>query len=128
MQVEEQGKGSVPWAVYSVYIQALGGLPVFFFILALFVLNVGSTAFSNWWLSYWIKQGSGVRECGRFERGERHKAFPSVIFEIPSDSKKCPQMFFLDLVQCPHASRNTLNYLTSVNIQLINIEIQRQCV
>uniref|UniRef100_A0A8C1TQK9 ATP-binding cassette, sub-family C (CFTR/MRP), member 5 n=1 Tax=Cyprinus carpio TaxID=7962 RepID=A0A8C1TQK9_CYPCA len=57
MQVEERGKGSVPWAVYKVYIQALGGWPVFLFILALFVLNVGSTAFSNWWLSYWIKQG-----------------------------------------------------------------------
>ncbi|XP_066541768.1 multidrug resistance-associated protein 5 [Hoplias malabaricus] len=59
MQPEEQGKGSVPCAVYGVYIQALGGLPVFLFILALFVLNVGSTAFSNWWLSYWIKEGSG---------------------------------------------------------------------
>ncbi|XP_026888570.2 multidrug resistance-associated protein 5 isoform X1 [Electrophorus electricus] len=59
MQVEEQGKGSVPWAVYGIYIHALGGLPVFLFILALFILNVGSTAFSNWWLSYWIKQGSG---------------------------------------------------------------------
>uniref|UniRef100_A0A672RNH9 ATP-binding cassette sub-family C member 5 n=1 Tax=Sinocyclocheilus grahami TaxID=75366 RepID=A0A672RNH9_SINGR len=57
--VEERGKGSVPWAVYRVYIQALGGWPVFLVILALFVLNVGSTAFSNWWLSYWIKQGSG---------------------------------------------------------------------
>lgn len=62
MQAEECGKGSVPCAVYRVYIQALGGLPVFLFILALFVLNVGSIAFSNWWLSYWIKQGSGVRE------------------------------------------------------------------
>lgn len=62
MQPEDCGKGSVPCAVYRVYIQALGGCPVFLFILALFVLNVGSTAFSNWWLSYWIKQGSGVRE------------------------------------------------------------------
>ncbi|XP_053356806.1 multidrug resistance-associated protein 5 [Clarias gariepinus] len=59
MQPEERGKGSVPFSVYKVYIQALGGLPVFLFILALFILNVGSTAFSNWWLSYWIKQGSG---------------------------------------------------------------------
>ncbi|XP_060779435.1 multidrug resistance-associated protein 5 isoform X2 [Neoarius graeffei] len=59
MQAEEHGKGSVPCTVYRVYIQALGGLPVFLFILALFVLNVGSIAFSNWWLSYWIKQGSG---------------------------------------------------------------------
>ncbi|XP_069053913.1 ATP-binding cassette sub-family C member 5 isoform X2 [Lepisosteus oculatus] len=59
MQVEEKGKGSVPWSVYGIYIQAAGGPLVFFILLSLFVLNVGSTAFSNWWLSYWIKQGSG---------------------------------------------------------------------
>ncbi|KAI5098386.1 multidrug resistance-associated protein 5 isoform X1, partial [Silurus meridionalis] len=59
MQAEEHGKGSVPCAVYRVYIQALGGWPVFLFVLVLFVFNMGSTAFSNWWLSYWIKQGSG---------------------------------------------------------------------
>ncbi|XP_077104559.1 ATP-binding cassette sub-family C member 5 [Siphateles boraxobius] len=59
MQVEERGKGSVPCEVYKVYIQALGGWLVFLFILALFIVNVGSIAFSNWWLSYWIKQGSG---------------------------------------------------------------------
>lgn len=31
----------------------------FLVIMVLFMLNVGSTAFSTWWLSYWIKQGSG---------------------------------------------------------------------
>ncbi|XP_064158420.1 multidrug resistance-associated protein 5 isoform X2 [Anguilla rostrata] len=59
MQAEERGQGSVPWSVYRVYIQALGGVMVFLLILLLFILNVGSTAFSNWWLSYWIKEGSG---------------------------------------------------------------------
>ncbi|XP_039203148.1 multidrug resistance-associated protein 5 isoform X1 [Crotalus tigris] len=59
MQLEEKNKGSVPWSVYWVYIQAAGGPMAFLTITALFVLNVGSTAFSNWWLSYWIKQGSG---------------------------------------------------------------------
>ncbi|XP_018604187.1 ATP-binding cassette sub-family C member 5 isoform X2 [Scleropages formosus] len=59
MQVEERGRGSVPWEVYRVYIQASGGPLLALLILTLFVLNVGSTAFSNWWLSYWIKQGSG---------------------------------------------------------------------
>ncbi|XP_015262676.1 PREDICTED: multidrug resistance-associated protein 5 [Gekko japonicus] len=59
VQLEEKGKGSVPWSVYGVYIQAAGGPIAFLIIVALFVLNVGSTAFSNWWLSYWIKQGSG---------------------------------------------------------------------
>uniref|UniRef100_A0A8D2PS02 ATP-binding cassette sub-family C member 5 n=1 Tax=Zosterops lateralis melanops TaxID=1220523 RepID=A0A8D2PS02_ZOSLA len=59
VQLEEKGKGSVPWSVYGVYIQAAGGPFAFLIIMALFVLNVGSTAFSNWWLSFWIKQGSG---------------------------------------------------------------------
>uniref|UniRef100_A0A8D0E2P0 ATP-binding cassette sub-family C member 5 n=1 Tax=Salvator merianae TaxID=96440 RepID=A0A8D0E2P0_SALMN len=59
MQLEEKGKGSVPWSVYGIYIQAAGGPIAFLIIMALFILNVGSTAFSNWWLSYWIKQGSG---------------------------------------------------------------------
>ncbi|MEE6510167.1 hypothetical protein FKM82_029369 [Ascaphus truei] len=59
MQLEDKGKGSVPWSVYGAYIQAAGGPFAFLVIMALFVLNVGSTAFSNWWLSYWIKQGSG---------------------------------------------------------------------
>uniref|UniRef100_A0A6I8QHH6 ATP-binding cassette sub-family C member 5 n=1 Tax=Xenopus tropicalis TaxID=8364 RepID=A0A6I8QHH6_XENTR len=59
MQLEEKGKGSVPWSVYGAYIQSAGGPFAFLIIMTLFVLNVGSTAFSNWWLSYWIKQGSG---------------------------------------------------------------------
>lgn len=59
MQVEEKGQGSVPWSVYGVYIRAAGGPLVFLVILSLFMLNVGSTSFSTWWLSYWIKQGSG---------------------------------------------------------------------
>ena len=62
MQLEECGRGSVPWSVYGVYIKASGGALAFLLILALFVLNVGSMAFSNWWLSYWIKQGSGVSD------------------------------------------------------------------
>ncbi|XP_036099659.1 multidrug resistance-associated protein 5 isoform X5 [Molossus molossus] len=59
VQAEEKGQGSVPWSVYGVYIQAAGGPLAFLFIISLFMLNVGSTAFSNWWLSYWIKEGSG---------------------------------------------------------------------
>ncbi|XP_012496962.1 PREDICTED: multidrug resistance-associated protein 5 isoform X2 [Propithecus coquereli] len=59
VQLEEKGQGSVPWSVYGVYIQAAGGPLAFLVIMSLFMLNVGSTAFSTWWLSYWIKQGSG---------------------------------------------------------------------
>ncbi|XP_053563670.1 ATP-binding cassette sub-family C member 5 [Bombina bombina] len=59
MQAEEKGDGAVPWSIYGVYIKAAGGPYLFIANLALFVLTIGSMAFSNWWLSYWIKQGNG---------------------------------------------------------------------
>lgn len=60
MKAEEKGSGAVAWPVYKAYIKAAGG-PVVFVINALFFLSTtGSIAFSNWWLSYWIRQGSGV--------------------------------------------------------------------
>ncbi|XP_040858976.1 multidrug resistance-associated protein 5 isoform X1 [Ochotona curzoniae] len=68
VQLEEKGQGSVPWSVYGVYIQAAGGPLAFLVIMALFMLNVGSTAFSTWWLSYWIKQGSGNSTVTRGNR------------------------------------------------------------
>ncbi|KAF7657597.1 hypothetical protein LDENG_00024890 [Lucifuga dentata] len=56
---EEQQYGGVAWPVYRLYMAACGGSASCLFILALFVLNVGSSAFCQWWLSYWINQGSG---------------------------------------------------------------------
>ncbi|XP_037531128.1 multidrug resistance-associated protein 5 [Nematolebias whitei] len=59
MKAEEKGSGAVVWPVYRAYIKAAGG-PVVFIINAFFFLSTtGSIAFSNWWLSYWIRQGSG---------------------------------------------------------------------
>uniref|UniRef100_A0A3Q0R8A5 ATP-binding cassette sub-family C member 5 n=1 Tax=Amphilophus citrinellus TaxID=61819 RepID=A0A3Q0R8A5_AMPCI len=56
---EEQQYGAVAWPVFQVYMSACGGSASCLLILALFVLNVGSSAFCHWWLSYWINQGSG---------------------------------------------------------------------
>ncbi|XP_061690972.1 ATP-binding cassette sub-family C member 5 isoform X1 [Syngnathoides biaculeatus] len=59
MKAEEKGSGAVSWAVYATYIRAAGG-PVIFILNAVFFLSTtGSVAFSNWWLSHWIKQGCG---------------------------------------------------------------------
>ncbi|XP_047441293.1 ATP-binding cassette sub-family C member 5 [Mugil cephalus] len=59
MKAEEKGSGAVAWSVYGAYIKAAGG-PIVFFINAFFFLaTTGSIAFSNWWLSHWIRQGSG---------------------------------------------------------------------
>ncbi|XP_062382895.1 ATP-binding cassette sub-family C member 12-like [Sardina pilchardus] len=52
-------EGSVTWRVYHQYCKAAGGYILLSFIMLIYVLLVGMTAFSNWWLSYWIEQGSG---------------------------------------------------------------------
>lgn len=60
MSAEERGSGDVSWSVYGAYIEAAGGPLVFVINIVLFLSTTGSVAFSNWWLSHWIKQGSGV--------------------------------------------------------------------
>ncbi|XP_023273323.1 multidrug resistance-associated protein 5 [Seriola lalandi dorsalis] len=55
---EEQQCGGVAWSVYRLYMVACGGSASCLLILVLFVFNVGSSAFCQWWLSYWINQGS----------------------------------------------------------------------
>ncbi|XP_010895088.2 multidrug resistance-associated protein 5 isoform X2 [Esox lucius] len=59
MKVEEKGSGAVAWEVYWAYIKAAGGPCAFIINVFLFLFTTGSIAFSNWWLSYWIRQGSG---------------------------------------------------------------------
>uniref|UniRef100_A0A7N6BDA9 ATP-binding cassette sub-family C member 5 n=1 Tax=Anabas testudineus TaxID=64144 RepID=A0A7N6BDA9_ANATE len=59
MKAEEKGSGSVSWSVYGAYIKAAGGPLVFIINMFFFLSTTGSIAFSNWWLSHWIRQGSG---------------------------------------------------------------------
>ncbi|XP_054453081.1 ATP-binding cassette sub-family C member 5 [Anoplopoma fimbria] len=59
MKAEEKGSGAVAWSVYGAYIKAAGGPIVFIVNIVLFLSTTGSIAFSNWWLSYWIRQGNG---------------------------------------------------------------------
>ncbi|CAL8305027.1 unnamed protein product [Arctogadus glacialis] len=59
MKAEEKGSGAVAWSVYGAYIKAAGGPVVFLLNAFLFLSTTGSIAFSNWWLSYWIRQGDG---------------------------------------------------------------------
>ena len=57
---EEMESGAVSLSTFVSYMKAAGGccvvMPVFLFIL----LFVGAQAFTNYWLSYWISNGSGV--------------------------------------------------------------------
>ncbi|KAK2848887.1 hypothetical protein Q5P01_008721 [Channa striata] len=59
MKAEEKGSGAVSWSVYGAYIKAAGGPIVFIINIVLFLSTTGSIAFCNWWLSHWIRQGSG---------------------------------------------------------------------
>ncbi|XP_014846294.1 PREDICTED: multidrug resistance-associated protein 5-like [Poecilia mexicana] len=59
MKAEEKGSGAVAWSVYGAYIKAAGGPLVFIINIVFFLSTTGSIAFSNWWLSHWIRQGSG---------------------------------------------------------------------
>uniref|UniRef100_A0A671M1F4 ATP-binding cassette sub-family C member 5 n=1 Tax=Sinocyclocheilus anshuiensis TaxID=1608454 RepID=A0A671M1F4_9TELE len=52
-------EGSVTWRTYHQYCKAAGGYILLLFVILLFTLLVGLTAFSSWWLSYWLEQGSG---------------------------------------------------------------------
>lgn len=53
--------GTIKSQTYRAYVEAAGGYFVALLILLIFMLNVGSTAFSSWWLAHWIKSGGGVR-------------------------------------------------------------------
>ncbi|XP_037553547.1 multidrug resistance-associated protein 9 [Nematolebias whitei] len=57
---ESSTEGSVSWRVYHQYCQAVGGYIVSFLTILNIVLMIGSTAFSNWWLSHWLEQGNGT--------------------------------------------------------------------
>ncbi|XP_012709178.2 multidrug resistance-associated protein 5 [Fundulus heteroclitus] len=59
MKAEEKGSGAVAWSVYGAYIKAAGGPLVFIINVVFFLSTTGSIAFSNWWLSHWIRQGAG---------------------------------------------------------------------
>uniref|UniRef100_A0A6Q2Z9P0 ATP-binding cassette sub-family C member 5 n=1 Tax=Esox lucius TaxID=8010 RepID=A0A6Q2Z9P0_ESOLU len=56
---EASQEGSVTWRTYHRYCQAAGGYILISMIMILFICLVGTTAFSNWWLSYWLEQGAG---------------------------------------------------------------------
>uniref|UniRef100_A0A3B5AC39 ATP-binding cassette sub-family C member 5 n=1 Tax=Stegastes partitus TaxID=144197 RepID=A0A3B5AC39_9TELE len=56
---ESSTEGAVSWRVYHQYCKAAGGYIVTLLTILTIVLMIGSTAFSNWWLSNWLGQGDG---------------------------------------------------------------------
>ncbi|KAK8748457.1 hypothetical protein OTU49_016157, partial [Cherax quadricarinatus] len=56
---ERLDKGDIATSTYQYYIKAAGGYVIITLVILTFILNVGSTAFSSWWLSLWLSAGSG---------------------------------------------------------------------
>nr|XP_014277440.1 multidrug resistance-associated protein 5-like isoform X2 [Halyomorpha halys] len=56
-EVKEQGE--IQFSTFLSYINACGGWFLFFSLIIVMVMNMGSSAFSSWWLHEWIKAGSG---------------------------------------------------------------------
>lgn len=52
--------GSVKMQTYHAYIKAAGGYLMALLVFCILFSNVGSMAFSSWWLVVWIKAGGGV--------------------------------------------------------------------
>ncbi|XP_060893145.1 ATP-binding cassette sub-family C member 12-like [Labrus mixtus] len=57
---ESSSEGAVSWRVYHEYCKAAGGYIATLVAVMNIVLLIGSTAFSNWWLSYWLGKGNGT--------------------------------------------------------------------
>ncbi|KAK9506249.1 hypothetical protein O3M35_008219 [Rhynocoris fuscipes] len=52
-------QGSMKITTLISYIKASGGVIIFALPILVMFFNVGSSAFSSWWLAYWIKDGMG---------------------------------------------------------------------
>ncbi|XP_038609802.1 multidrug resistance-associated protein 9 [Tachyglossus aculeatus] len=76
VQRETTLEGSVTWKTYHTYIKASGGYILVTFVVFLFLLMIGSSAFSNWWLGYWLEQGSGT-SCRVWSNGTKPPACPA---------------------------------------------------
>lgn len=61
IEEEKVEVGSVPFSTYLTYMQYAGGYLVTLFVFASFIVSIGSTAFSSWWLAHWLNDGSVVR-------------------------------------------------------------------
>nr|XP_021576403.2 ATP-binding cassette sub-family C member 12 [Ictidomys tridecemlineatus]XP_040135631.1 ATP-binding cassette sub-family C member 12 [Ictidomys tridecemlineatus]XP_040135632.1 ATP-binding cassette sub-family C member 12 [Ictidomys tridecemlineatus]XP_040135635.1 ATP-binding cassette sub-family C member 12 [Ictidomys tridecemlineatus] len=63
VQTESSREGTVTWKTYHTYIKASGGYLLSLFAMFFFLLMIGSSAFSNWWLGRWLDKGSEIT-CG----------------------------------------------------------------
>lgn len=97
---ETSTESTKKWRVYYSYMKATGGLWVVFFVLMLFVLLVGSTAFGNWWLSYWLEEGDGSSENGTSSNPDNITENPRLHFYQTIYGLIIVAMLLLALMKC----------------------------
>ena len=56
---ETREQGAVSFATYDSYVRAAGGYAVALVVMVFYILSVAAKLFSDWWLSFWIRQGDG---------------------------------------------------------------------
>ncbi|XP_068170423.1 ATP-binding cassette sub-family C member 12 [Antennarius striatus] len=81
---ESSEEGAVSWRIYHQYCQAAGGYFIVFLAVLNFVLMIGSTAFSNWFLSFWLGQGDGSKNAtnGGSILENQHLGFYQMIYGV----------------------------------------------
>ncbi|XP_061926630.1 ATP-binding cassette sub-family C member 12-like [Entelurus aequoreus] len=105
---ETSSEGAVSWRTYRSYCKAAGGYIITFLTFLNVVLMIGSTAFCNWWLSYWLGQGDGSDNKTTSDRGDISKN-PDLHFYQLVYGMMVVVMVTLALVKCFIYTRVTLN-------------------
>uniref|UniRef100_A0A8C4GXV0 ATP-binding cassette, sub-family C (CFTR/MRP), member 12 n=1 Tax=Dicentrarchus labrax TaxID=13489 RepID=A0A8C4GXV0_DICLA len=100
---ETSTEGSISWRVYHQYCQAAGGYFVTFLTILNIVLMIGSTAFSNWWLSFWLGKGNGTSPQGDISENP-DLSFYQLIYGV-----MVVVMVILAVIKCFFYTRVTLN-------------------
>ncbi|XP_035537849.1 multidrug resistance-associated protein 9 [Morone saxatilis] len=100
---ETSTEGSVSWRVYHQYCQAAGGYFITFLTILNIVLMIGSTAFSNWWLSFWLGKGNGTSTQGNISENP-DLSFYQLIYGV-----MVVVMVTLAVIKCFFYTRVTLN-------------------
>ncbi|KAK9543036.1 hypothetical protein VZT92_000849 [Zoarces viviparus] len=111
---ESTTEGAVSWRVYHQYCKAAGGYTVSFLTILNLVLMIGSTAFSNWWLSFWLGQGDGSSNNTTSNQGDvsqnPHLRFYQMIYGV-----MVVVMVTLAIIKCFSYTWVTLNAATKLH-------------
>ncbi|KAM6950575.1 ATP-binding cassette sub-family C member 12-like [Lycodopsis pacificus] len=111
---ESATEGAVSWRVYQQYCKAAGGYTVSFLTILNLVLMIGSTAFSNWWLSFWLGQGDGSSNNTTSDQGDisqnPHLSFYQMIYGV-----MVVVMVTLAIIKCFSYTWVTLNAATNLH-------------